>query len=112
MVPQCRWPPRSVPSAPSTGWSTALAAKTWSFWSINTTFVCCCLSHSIPLLHYIPYASDLELTAQRGALLVTLGGLSNAVPEAVAHSARGARVDLRAIPSAESGMSPLELWCN
>jgi phosphoribosylformylglycinamidine synthase len=43
---------------------------------------------------------------------VGAGGLANAVPEAVAHSARGARVDLRSIPSAESGMSPLELWCN
>jgi len=43
---------------------------------------------------------------------VGAGGLSNAVPEAVAHSARGARLDLRAIPSAEGGMSPLELWCN
>ena len=43
---------------------------------------------------------------------VGAGGLSNAVPEAVAHSHRGARTDLRAIPSAESGMSPLELWCN
>ena len=43
---------------------------------------------------------------------VGAGGLSNAVPEAVAHSHRGARVDLRAIPSAEPGMSPLELWCN
>jgi phosphoribosylformylglycinamidine synthase len=43
---------------------------------------------------------------------VGAGGLSNAVPEAVAHSERGASIDLRAIPSAESGMSPLELWCN
>src|SRR5579864_3521541 len=43
---------------------------------------------------------------------VGAGGLSNAVPEAVAHGGRGARVDLRAIPSAESGMSPMELWCN
>jgi phosphoribosylformylglycinamidine synthase len=43
---------------------------------------------------------------------VGAGGLSNAVPEAVAHSARGARVDLRTIPSAENGMSPLQLWCN
>jgi phosphoribosylformylglycinamidine synthase len=43
---------------------------------------------------------------------VGAGGLSNAVPEAVAHSARGARIDLRAIPSAESGLSPLQLWCN
>src|SRR6185369_16321947 len=43
---------------------------------------------------------------------VGAGGLANAVPEAVAHSARGARIDLRAIPSAEAGMSPLELWCN
>ncbi|HUG71801.1 MAG TPA: phosphoribosylformylglycinamidine synthase [Steroidobacteraceae bacterium] len=43
---------------------------------------------------------------------VGAGGLSNAVPEAVAHSARGARVELRAVPSAESGLSPLEIWCN
>ena len=43
---------------------------------------------------------------------VGAGGLSNAVPESVAHGGRGARVDLRAIPSAEPGMSPLELWCN
>jgi len=43
---------------------------------------------------------------------VGAGGLSNAVPEAVAHSQRGARIELRAIPSAEPGMSPLEIWCN
>jgi len=43
---------------------------------------------------------------------VGAGGLSNAVPEAVAHSHRGARVDLRAIPSAESSLSAMELWCN
>ena len=43
---------------------------------------------------------------------VGAGGLSNAVPEVVAHSQRGARVDLRAIPSAEPGMSPMEIWCN
>ena len=43
---------------------------------------------------------------------VGAGGLSNAVPEAVAHSQRGARVDLRSIPSAEPGMSPMEIWCN
>jgi phosphoribosylformylglycinamidine synthase len=43
---------------------------------------------------------------------VGAGGLSNAVPEAVAHSQRGARIDLRAIPTSEPGMTPLELWCN
>ena len=43
---------------------------------------------------------------------VGAGGLSNAVPEAVAHGERGARIDLRSIPSAEAGMSPMELWCN
>jgi phosphoribosylformylglycinamidine synthase len=43
---------------------------------------------------------------------VGAGGLSNAVPEAVAHSKRGARIDLRAVPSAEPGMTPMELWCN
>src|SRR4029078_2019123 len=34
---------------------------------------------------------------------VGAGGLSNAVPEAVAHSKRGARVDLREIPTAGPG---------
>jgi phosphoribosylformylglycinamidine synthase len=43
---------------------------------------------------------------------VGAGGLSNAVPEAVAHSKRGARIELRDVPSAESGMSPMEIWCN
>ena len=43
---------------------------------------------------------------------VGAGGLANAVPEAVAHSQRGARIQLRDVPSAEPGMSPLELWCN
>ncbi|HEX4023425.1 MAG TPA: phosphoribosylformylglycinamidine synthase [Steroidobacteraceae bacterium] len=43
---------------------------------------------------------------------VGAGGLSNAVPEAVAHSRRGARIELRAIPNAEPGMSPLQIWCN
>ncbi|HWW20352.1 MAG TPA: phosphoribosylformylglycinamidine synthase, partial [Steroidobacteraceae bacterium] len=43
---------------------------------------------------------------------VGAGGLSNAVPEAVAHSQRGARIELRDVPNAESGMSPMEIWCN
>jgi phosphoribosylformylglycinamidine synthase len=43
---------------------------------------------------------------------VGAGGLSNAIPEVVAHSARGARIELRAAPSAEPGMSPMEIWCN
>jgi len=43
---------------------------------------------------------------------VGAGGLSNAVPEAVAHSQRGALIDLRAILNDEPGMSPMELWCN
>src|SRR5215469_14836086 len=43
---------------------------------------------------------------------VGAGGLSNAVPESVAHGGHGARIDLRTIPSAEPGMSPMELWCN
>ena len=43
---------------------------------------------------------------------VGAGGLSNALPELVNDSGRGARFDLRAIPNDEPGMSPLELWCN
>ena len=43
---------------------------------------------------------------------VGAGGLSNAVPEAIAHSHRGGTVELRTIPTDEPGLSPLELWCN
>jgi phosphoribosylformylglycinamidine synthase len=43
---------------------------------------------------------------------VGAGGLSNAIPEAIAHSHRGGRIDLRKIPSAESELSPMEIWCN
>ena len=43
---------------------------------------------------------------------VGAGGLSNAVPELAHGAGRGARVDLRAIPAEDSGMSPREIWCN
>ncbi|HHJ19846.1 MAG TPA: phosphoribosylformylglycinamidine synthase [Gammaproteobacteria bacterium] len=43
---------------------------------------------------------------------VGAGGLSNAVPEIIDDGGRGGRFDLRAVPNAESGMSPMEIWCN
>lgn len=43
---------------------------------------------------------------------VGAGGLSNALPELVHDSGRGAKFELRSIPSAEPGLSPLEIWCN
>jgi phosphoribosylformylglycinamidine synthase len=43
---------------------------------------------------------------------VGAGGLSNALPELVHDSGRGAAFELRDIPSAEPGLSPLEIWCN
>ena len=43
---------------------------------------------------------------------VGAGGLSNALPEMVHAAQRGACFDLRAIPSEEPGMSPLQVWCN
>src|SRR5690554_4970898 len=43
---------------------------------------------------------------------VGAGGLSNALPELVHDSSRGARLELREVPKAEPGMSPLEIWCN
>ncbi|MDX2023076.1 MAG: phosphoribosylformylglycinamidine synthase [Deltaproteobacteria bacterium] len=43
---------------------------------------------------------------------VGAGGLSNALPELVHGSDRGARFALRKIPNDEPGMSPLEIWCN
>jgi len=43
---------------------------------------------------------------------VGAGGLSNALPELVNDSDRGGRIELRAIPNDEPGMSPMEIWCN
>ncbi|MFO0581675.1 MAG: phosphoribosylformylglycinamidine synthase [Anaeromyxobacter sp.] len=43
---------------------------------------------------------------------VGAGGLSNALPELVHDSDRGAVFELRKVPSDEPGLSPLELWCN
>ncbi len=43
---------------------------------------------------------------------VGAGGISNALPELVHGSGRGARIDLRAAPSEESGMTPREVWSN
>jgi phosphoribosylformylglycinamidine synthase len=43
---------------------------------------------------------------------VGAGGLSNAMPELADSAGRGARFDLAKVPVEESGMSPLEIWCN
>lgn len=43
---------------------------------------------------------------------VGAGGLSNALPELVKDGKRGGAFELRKVPNAEPGMSPLEIWCN
>jgi phosphoribosylformylglycinamidine synthase len=43
---------------------------------------------------------------------VGAGGLSNALPELVHDADLGAIFDLRAVPNADPGMSPMEIWCN
>ena len=43
---------------------------------------------------------------------VGAGGLSNALPELAADASRGARFELRNVPNADEGMSPMEIWCN
>jgi len=43
---------------------------------------------------------------------VGAGGLSNALPELVHGAQRGGRIDLRAAPNEEPGMTPREVWSN
>jgi len=43
---------------------------------------------------------------------VGAGGLSNALPELAYGAGCGAKLDLRKVPSEESGMAPREIWCN
>lgn len=42
---------------------------------------------------------------------VGAGGLSNALPELLDASEKGGALKLRDIPSAETGLSPMEIWC-
>jgi phosphoribosylformylglycinamidine synthase len=43
---------------------------------------------------------------------VGAGGLANALPELVHEHGLGALIELREVPSAEPGLTPLEIWCN
>ena len=43
---------------------------------------------------------------------VGAGGLSNALPELLHDGGVGGRLNLRAIPSADAGLSPMAIWCN
>ncbi len=52
-------------------------------------------------------ASPIRLIHDVGA-----GGLSNALPELVNDAEVGGRFDIRAVPNADPGMSPMEIWCN
>lgn len=43
---------------------------------------------------------------------VGAGGLSNAIPEILNDSGVGGRIDLRKIPSDDTRLSPMQIWCN
>jgi phosphoribosylformylglycinamidine synthase len=43
---------------------------------------------------------------------VGAGGISNALPELVHGGGRGARFELRKVPSEERGMTPMQIWSN
>ncbi|MDJ0738096.1 MAG: phosphoribosylformylglycinamidine synthase [Gammaproteobacteria bacterium] len=43
---------------------------------------------------------------------VGAGGLSNALPELVHDGDRGGAFELREVPNADPGMTPMEIWCN
>lgn len=43
---------------------------------------------------------------------VGAGGLSNALPELIHEARVGGHFDIRAVPSADAGLSPMEIWCN
>ncbi len=43
---------------------------------------------------------------------VGAGGLSNALPELLNDGGCGGKLELRRIPSADTAMSPMEIWCN
>ncbi|SFM10964.1 phosphoribosylformylglycinamidine synthase [Nitrosomonas communis] len=59
---------------------------------------------------------QLERSGQPNPILsihdVGAGGLSNALPELVHGAGCGGHFNLRAIPLEESGMSPMQIWCN
>ncbi len=58
---------------------------------------CCALGEESPIL----FIHD-----------VGAGGLSNALPELIHDAGLGGRFELRTIPTADPGMTPMEIWCN
>ncbi len=58
---------------------------------------CCALGEGSPIL----FIHD-----------VGAGGLSNALPELIHDAGLGGRFELRTIPTADPGMTPMEIWCN
>jgi phosphoribosylformylglycinamidine synthase len=64
----------------------------------------------------VTLAADVGLEGAGNPILaihdVGAGGLSNAMPELADLSGHGARIELAKIPVEESGLSPLEIWCN
>lgn len=43
---------------------------------------------------------------------VGAGGLSNAIPEILDDAGCGGEIELREVPSADPGLSPMQIWCN
>jgi phosphoribosylformylglycinamidine synthase len=43
---------------------------------------------------------------------VGAGGLSNALPELLNDGGHGGELELRSVPSGDTSMSPMEIWCN
>jgi phosphoribosylformylglycinamidine synthase len=43
---------------------------------------------------------------------VGAGGLSNAIPELLNDGGHGGELELRQVPSGDTAMSPMEIWCN
>ncbi len=57
----------------------------------------------------VAYGADSPILSMHD---VGAGGLSNALPELINDAGRGGQFELRAVPNAEPGMSPREIWCN
>jgi OFA family oxalate/formate antiporter-like MFS transporter len=55
-------------------WTWREACSTRQLWGLVATFFCCCVSHSVLMLHVVPYATDHQVTGGTAAGILGLAG--------------------------------------
>lgn len=64
------------PPAPAHEWTLAGAKRTWAFWLINIVFTLTWLVVFMPMVHIVPFATDLGIPHFRAAMTISVIGFA------------------------------------